>query len=271
MPLFGPPHVHCCLLSSCCFASWAQPLLAPMVFLFSGQQTLRSMLISQKSKCPLQNSNNQGYEAQICRHLDRRDKCDLFDLATSIETAGVDLGGGNLDEELGDDPDFLEEHEQHPLVASLSPGRKRVDYFTYSSALLAGKYPKTPTPFRTFISVDGRTAFHLNRDHVGCRVTVEDASTRFCLPDLKDTLLTSYSVGPQQLLEPETVNAEPPKGAWQSGRGDPVLVNIDDDYHWPRSGLAGHAICQLKLIFRVIPQSDCVAPAGTEQFLAYIQ
>ncbi|KAJ7038598.1 hypothetical protein C8F04DRAFT_1209379 [Mycena alexandri] len=261
-------------------------------------------------KAPASNSNNQGYEAQICRHLDRRDKCDLFDLATSIETAGVDLGGGDLDEEPGDDPDFLEEHEQHPLVASFSPGRKRVDYFTYSSSLLAGKYPKAPTPFRTFISVDGRTAFHLNRDHVGRRVTVEDASTRFCLPDLKDALLAFIQRGPtsrlivggrrpkltmdepvftylqlwhsvriqtrsyhdaQQLLEPETVNAEPPKGAWKSGRGDPVLVNIDDDYHWPRSGLAGHAICQLKLIFRVVPQSDCVAPAGTEQFLAYIQ
>ncbi|KAJ7763889.1 hypothetical protein B0H16DRAFT_1455132 [Mycena metata] len=75
----------------------------------------------------------------------------------------------------------------------------------------------------------------------------------------------------QQLLEPETVKEALPKGVWKLGRGDPVLVNIDDDYHWPRSGLAGHAICQLKIIFCVVPRSGFVAPAGTDQFLAYVQ
>lgn len=220
-------------------------------------------------KDPASNSNNQGYEAQICRHLDRRDKCHLFNLATSMETTG------NIEDLDGDD---LDDQEPHPLLAGLSSGHTAVNYFTYSASLLDGEYPNAPTPFRTFTSENKVTAFHLNRDHVGHRVTIEDASTRFCVPDLKDALLAFIQRGPtspltiggrrpklddtqpaftylqlwhsvriqtrsyhdsQQLLEPETVKAEPPKGVWKSGRGDPVLVNIDDDYHWPRSGLAG--------------------------------
>ncbi|KAJ7023961.1 hypothetical protein C8F04DRAFT_1303601 [Mycena alexandri] len=258
-------------------------------------------------KDPASNSNNQGYEAQICRHLDRRDKCDFFDLATSMESAGVD-GGNDWDEELVDDPDLLD--EQIGPVAHPSSGRKTVNYFALSASLLAGKSPNAPTPLRTFTSVDGSTAFHLNRDHVGRRVTVEDTSTKFRLPDLKEALLAFIQRAPtnplivggrrpkltddqpaftylqvwhgvriqthsyhdaKQILVPETVNAEPPKGTWKFGRGDPVLVNIDDHYHWPKSGLAGHAICQLKLIFRVVPWTDFIAPAGTEQFLAYVQ
>ncbi|KAJ7712978.1 hypothetical protein B0H16DRAFT_1667389 [Mycena metata] len=252
-------------------------------------------------KDPASNSNNQGYEAQICRHLDRRDKCDLFNLAISMKTE-LDVAYLGGDEDPGDEDD-------HDCPNMLS-GRNTVDYFTYSVSLLGGEYPNAPTPFRTFTSEDDVTAFHLNRDHVGHRVTIEDASTRFCLPDLKDALLAFIQRGPtnplivggrrpklsddqpaftylqlwhsvriqtrsyhdsQQLLEPETVNAAPPKGVWKSGRGNPVLVNIDDDYHWPRSGLAGHAICQLKVIFRVVPRSGFIAPAGTDQFLAYVQ
>ncbi|KAJ7726477.1 hypothetical protein B0H16DRAFT_1332097 [Mycena metata] len=255
-------------------------------------------------KDPASNSNNQGYEAQICRHLDRRDKCHLFNLATSMETTG------NTEDLDGDDLDAPDHQEPHPLLAGLSSGRTAVNYFTYSASLRDGKYPNAPTPFRTFTSENKVTAFHLNRDHIGHRVTIEDVSTRFCVPDLKDALLAFIQRGPtspltiggrrpklddiqpaftylqlwhsvriqtrsyhdsQQLLEPETVKAEPPKGVWKSGRGDPVLVNIDDDYHWPRSGLAGHAICQLKIIFCVVPRSGFVAPAGTDQFLAYVQ
>jgi hypothetical protein len=37
-----------------------------------------------KIKVPSRSSNNQGYESQICRYLDREDKCRQFDLATTI-------------------------------------------------------------------------------------------------------------------------------------------------------------------------------------------
>ena len=41
-------------------------------------------------------TNNQNYEAQICRYLDRREKCRNFDLATSMVEAGVDVCGSEL-------------------------------------------------------------------------------------------------------------------------------------------------------------------------------
>jgi len=43
-------------------------------------------------KDPVDSGNNQGYEAQICRYLDRLDKVANFDLATNIQTAGIHFG-----------------------------------------------------------------------------------------------------------------------------------------------------------------------------------
>ncbi|KAJ7889673.1 hypothetical protein B0H13DRAFT_1887943 [Mycena leptocephala] len=41
--------------------------------------------------------------------------------------------------------------------------------------------------------------------------------------------------------------------------------------YWPKSGLEGHAVCQLKMVFRVVPRNGFVSPVGTDQFLAYVQ
>jgi hypothetical protein len=38
-------------------------------------------------KDPAHLGNNQNYEAQICWHLDRTDKCWWFDLSTSVRDA----------------------------------------------------------------------------------------------------------------------------------------------------------------------------------------
>ena len=42
-------------------------------------------------KVPSRSSNNQEYESQICRYLDREEKCRLFDLATAVREARIDL------------------------------------------------------------------------------------------------------------------------------------------------------------------------------------
>ncbi|KAJ7922514.1 hypothetical protein B0H13DRAFT_2230452 [Mycena leptocephala] len=252
-------------------------------------------------KEPASNSNNQGHEAQICRHLDRRDKCHYFSLATAMDSSGVDLGvcmEGN-----DTDADAVL-HDNTSLLFNRS-----ADYFAETVSLLEGKYPNAPTLYRTFTSADTSTAFHLNRDHVGHRLSVEDAATKFDLPDLRDAILSfiqrlhgsqlviggrrpnvedDYRLSylqvwhncriqtrsyhdPKRILVAETVNAEPPSKDWQFGRGDPVLVNTDADFHWPKSGLAGHAVCQLKMIFHVVTGKGFVPPAGTDQFLAYVQ
>lgn len=150
-------------------------------------------------KEPARSGNNRNYEEQICRYLDRRDKCARFNLATAISTAGVDLGPtsgnhhGTEPEDPEDSPLFFNSTsallEQIEPVARLS-GSKHCseNYFQESSLLRAGKFPNAPRPYRTFTSGDGTTAFHLHRDHVGHRLTVDEAAAKFQLPDLKDAL-----------------------------------------------------------------------------------
>ncbi|KAF8194077.1 hypothetical protein K438DRAFT_1906744 [Mycena galopus ATCC 62051] len=187
--------------------------------------------------------------------------------------------------------------------------REQVNYFLQSSLLAKGRFPNAPIPFRTFTSFENNTAFHLNQDPVGPQITVDAAATRFRLPDLRCTLagylsrpddgrlviggrrptLQDYQLpfekiqfwdkvriqnksfhDSSKILVAETVNAAPPDSKWKCGRADAVLVNTDLEQKWPHSGLKGHTICQLRLIFRVVPSSNH-QPAGTSGFLAYVQ
>ncbi|KAJ7659007.1 hypothetical protein B0H17DRAFT_1171830 [Mycena rosella] len=274
-------------------------------------------------KDPAYNSNNQKYEPQICRHLDRRDKCARFDLATAISTAGVDFGArepadlpDDPSEILDDEPSLLlnrtsELLDQIEPVSRLSgTSRADTDYFSHSSLLIEGRFSAARKPFRTFTSADGNTAFHLAREHVGHQLTVDAAATKFRLPDLRPALAaylhrprgSRLVIGgrrptlnderlpfekievwhtvriqsrafhnPKKILVPMTVNAAPPDATWTCGRADAVLVNSDSDFQWPRSGLEGHIICQLRMIFHVVPWKGCNPPSGTDGFLAYVQ
>ncbi|KAJ7651861.1 hypothetical protein B0H17DRAFT_1147535, partial [Mycena rosella] len=235
-------------------------------------------------KEPVSHTNNQRYEPQICRYLDRHDKVDLFDLATHIEGAGVELRDEDDLDESGDEEDdgpilvsttlTLLEHAQPP--ARLVGGSRRlVNYYTRAKRLLAGQIPKAPTPFRTFTSTQENVAIHLTRDPVGPQLSVDDASKTFHLPDLRVALLAyihRIRIGGDLplVLEAHTVNASPPDATWKFGRGDGVIVNTDPDYIWPRSGLQGHTVGYLRMIMRAVPQGSD-PPPGTAGFLAYVQ
>ncbi|KAJ7036721.1 hypothetical protein C8F04DRAFT_1336137, partial [Mycena alexandri] len=265
-------------------------------------------------KDPASNSNHQSYEAQICRHLDRRQKCRQFDLATAMETAGVGFLAPELqqdDNELSfvDGTVDLLDHIE-PVTKLGGTGRVAVDYFTESSLLEEGKFPRAPIPYRTFTDSANLTGFHLNRDHVGRQMDVDAAGTKFRIPDLRAALAAYIhrQSGPNlviggrrprlrnddlpfekveiwhnlriqsrsfhdtdKILVPETINAAPPDGTWKVGRADAVIVNTDSEYKWPRSGLTGHAVCQLRMILRVVPRRHRLPPVGTSRFLAYVQ
>ncbi|KAJ7029583.1 hypothetical protein C8F04DRAFT_1116259 [Mycena alexandri] len=74
-----------------------------------------------------------------------------------------------------------------------------------------------------------------------------------------------------KILLPETVNASPPDTTWKFGCGDTVIVNTDSMSHWPKSGLTGHTVCQIRMIFRVVPPRYTVPRPKTRGFLAYVQ
>lgn len=140
-------------------------------------------------KDPASFSNNQNYESQICRFLDRRDKSRQFGLATSLRDAELDFGGvddgddGNGQKCANTTASLLREIEP---VASLSGPRSARNHFKEANDLLQGKKPNAPLPFRTFAT--DSTAFHLARDPSFKRMTVDEAAEKFGLPDLRSSL-----------------------------------------------------------------------------------
>ncbi|KIM72876.1 hypothetical protein PILCRDRAFT_15725 [Piloderma croceum F 1598] len=60
--------------------------------------------------------------------------------------------------------------------------------------------------------------------------------------------------------------ASPPSKEWPVERYDTVLVNMDPSKKWPHSGLEGHTVAWLRLIFRI-----CGAIPAADRFLAYVQ
>jgi hypothetical protein len=148
-------------------------------------------------KDPARASNNQNYDSQICRHLDRTEKSRRFDLATSIREARVSLQvGSHVDDMNDEDDDHNRDLEiRHiettaDLVSSIRPvsnilatRRLSSNYFEEAEMLRLGEDPNAPYPFRTF-SVTS-TAFHLTRDPAYKQMTVDEAAVMFGLPDLR--------------------------------------------------------------------------------------
>ena len=174
-------------------------------------------------KDPATNTNNQGHEAQITRHLDRQEKCRNFDLATAMAAAGIDFGDSPAarpaliasDPALREDDPPLLLNTTSKLLATVDPvsnlggpNRHNANYFLESALLVEGRFPNAPTPFRTFTSPDDSTAFHLNRDYEGPRLSVDAAAEKFHLPDLRPALaayLERTRVGTKNLARTQIV------------------------------------------------------------------
>lgn len=154
-------------------------------------------------KDPGRSGNNQGYDNQICRGLDRADKVHRFDLATSIRDAGVEFGrrdGNRNDEDSSDEEESDDEgnkphhiHQTSTLLASVHPvsnlagsSRPPKDYFKLAKDLLDRKYPHARQPYRTFSTPS--TAFHLTREPTFRDVSVNEAAIQFGLTDFRPAL-----------------------------------------------------------------------------------
>lgn len=147
-------------------------------------------------KVPASSTNNQDYESQICRNLDRRDKCRHFDLATSIRNAHTDFRGGTLANDLNA---ARGDNGVTPInnLTTTSSLLEHIDPITLlsGSKRLIPNYFKTncgsdnvnlPRPLRTFSN--STTAFHLNYDPSYKRLTVDEVAEKYCLPDFRPAL-----------------------------------------------------------------------------------
>ncbi|KAG6907019.1 hypothetical protein DXG01_010888 [Tephrocybe rancida] len=143
-------------------------------------------------KTPARSTNNQNYEPQIVRHLDRADKVRRFGLLMAMLEAQVEFHSDDSDDE--EDPE-LDPQVLTTTSALLSkigdtggihrPTRVVVDYF--ATALQLSTTGTNSTPHRTVIS-NPNIAFHLTRDANFKCMSVEDVVEKYGIPDLRDAI-----------------------------------------------------------------------------------
>lgn len=148
-------------------------------------------------KDPARSSNNRNYDPQICRYLDRLDKCRRFELATglidekqNIALAGVDSNSDDSDLEDADNDandDDIEPADSE-FLSSVTHGHSRLitNYFAIAQLLQHKPVGSVPLPLRSFVVE--RTAFHLAYDPSIRNITVDDVAVRFGLSDLRPAL-----------------------------------------------------------------------------------
>ncbi|KAG1844743.1 hypothetical protein C8R48DRAFT_617756 [Suillus tomentosus] len=141
-------------------------------------------------KDPARSSNNNNYDPQICRYLDRADKCNRFDLATSLLDHSEDTGvvGEEFVEE-DDEIDYYTDVIPTELPSpTRRPGQPRpiTDYFSIAKILQQKEVGSVPVPLRSFVV--GRTALHLAYDPSIKNTTVDEVAIMFGLPDLRPAI-----------------------------------------------------------------------------------
>jgi hypothetical protein len=159
-------------------------------------------------KNPSNSCNNQNYESQICRHLDRAEKCRQFNLSTAVRDSGVDLhtrfsqgpnlcpdddditsNDGSIDIDNSTTEATLNLSNQVNSVPPLSNEdlRSTVNYFAQAASLRNTSSQRAALlPFRTFSTPEA--AFHLNRDPSYKQMPVDEVATLFDIPDLREAL-----------------------------------------------------------------------------------
>jgi hypothetical protein len=157
-------------------------------------------------KIPAKASNNQNYEAQICRHLDRIDKCRRFDLATCIRGAEIDFrapsstldpdednSGYASDESLDiDAPCVSSSSELLDILKATSGSQQKrngiPDHFLKAKQLQKGDFPTAPIPYRFFTDASLSAAFHITRKSTFKLMTIDEVAFKFDIPDLRAAL-----------------------------------------------------------------------------------
>jgi len=144
-------------------------------------------------KVPGRSGNNQSYNPQICRWLDRSKKHRNFTLALSIHKHQLrGLDAGTMDQ-CDDDPDDTGlnadgDDDDGDNSWSNAPHREppHPDFFFRAAWLSANSTPTMPFPPRTLST--NTTAFQLNFHPSLSNITVDEAAIKFRLPDLHPAL-----------------------------------------------------------------------------------
>ncbi|KAF9040948.1 hypothetical protein BJ165DRAFT_1351051 [Panaeolus papilionaceus] len=180
------------------------------------------------------------------------------------------------------------------------------NYFYKVSVLKKGNNPFAKVPHCT-VQSSPTTAFHLSRDPQLGILTVDEVAKKFGISDLllaishylnkmeasrPNTFISEFDLEaptphphfivdkiqvwtslhlqstayhyPHPITPPVTLKAEP-----HLGGHDSAIFCVDPSSQWPQSGLAGHVVADLHLVFHlVLPKSRGYVP---DRFLVYVQ
>ncbi|KAF8868601.1 hypothetical protein BD779DRAFT_1481169 [Infundibulicybe gibba] len=202
-------------------------------------------------KDPTRASNNQRYEEQICRYLDRAEKCQQFNLATSMlegaipqsttcPTPNDDDNESDSETEFGDD-------------CATTNIAKKFQIPDLGVALL--KYFQQTLPHNQRQIANDPLQVPFDRLEVWINFRIQSRA---------------YHT-PHEVLPPQTINASPPSSSWPVGRCDAVLINNDPTIQWPYSGIKGHSVAQIRIIMHPILKPGFRSHPSLDKFLAYVQ
>ncbi|KAI6019356.1 hypothetical protein BKA83DRAFT_4057137 [Pisolithus microcarpus] len=144
-------------------------------------------------KDPASRTNNKDYSSQICRHLDRVEKCQMFDTAVCLRGAtvagfsssAIERDEDRSDREVGYAADDADEAGEAILNDLWAPKQLPSDFFDIAAKHVAST-ALSSSPLHTFTR--GLTAFHLNLRPSLHRLSVDSAAEKFAIPDLCSAL-----------------------------------------------------------------------------------
>ncbi|KAI6019041.1 hypothetical protein BKA83DRAFT_17080 [Pisolithus microcarpus] len=144
-------------------------------------------------KDPASRTNNKDYSSQICCHLDRVEKCRMFDTAVCLHGAtvagfsssAIERDEDRSDGEVGYAADDADEAGEAVLNNLWAPKQSPSDFFDITAKHVASM-ALSSSPLHTFTR--GSTAFHLNLHPSLCHLSVDSAAEKFAIPDLRSAL-----------------------------------------------------------------------------------
>ncbi|KAI6021901.1 hypothetical protein BKA83DRAFT_4126600 [Pisolithus microcarpus] len=144
-------------------------------------------------KDPASRTNNKDYSSQICHHLDRVEKCRMFDTAVCLRGAtvagfsssAIERDEDRSDREVGYAADDADEAGEAVLNDLWAPKQLPSDFFNIAAKHVAST-ALSSSPLCTFTR--GSTAFHLNLCPSLRHLSVDSAAEKFAIPDLRSAL-----------------------------------------------------------------------------------
>ncbi|KAF8548025.1 hypothetical protein OG21DRAFT_1489716 [Imleria badia] len=217
-------------------------------------------------KEPASMTNHHDYDAQICRALDRDERCRLFNATICLQTT------------IGDHDNTINDDDEDEDTGEILPADVLRDIWTtkrQSTNFFEVTHKASSVIFPPHTIIAGSIAIHLNVEHIHCRRSIEEVAEQFGLPDLHAALAdyvnrerrpsqkkfhrfgSARQSGPDADLPFSELQIWHKDQTWKFGRYDAAILQVDQDHQWPLSGLTGHPVVLSSMPIFLTEQLKC--------------